>query len=381
VKKIYWRPRAVSRTALVLIALISLSGLSVVEHFSVVQKQPYYEEKMAASDLAARAMDRIYEARGRLGPEIDLTTDPAQSGLIGLPMSPVTSISGDLTSKQTTVNPNFAAVIVAMLKRAGVKEGDPVAVGCSGSFPALNICVYAALETLKTKPIVISSAAASQWGANLPDLLWIDMERLLVEDGIFETRSIAASVGGYEDRGLGLTDEGQRLVQQAIKRNGLPLIEVADFTQSINQRMQLYQKYAGRAPISAYVNVGGGTVSVGRSVGKRLFRPGLNQRPPGRLQRVDGVMPRFISQGVPVIHLVQIPQLAERYGLPIAPTTIPEVGEASVFFGSDYNKWLAAGMLIMVLGSLYGFIRSDVGFRLLRATRRQKDPGYLEPMI
>ncbi len=380
-RKIYWRPRTVSRTALVLIALISLAAVVLVENLRVEEQRPYAAEKEAASELAAEAMERIYFARLELGPEIDPLTDPAQSGLIGLPMSPVTSVSGDLTAKQTTLNPNFAAVIVEMLKGAGVKENDVVAVGCSGSFPALNICVYAALETLKAKPIVISSAAASQWGANVPHLLWIDMERLLYEEGIFTTRSLAASMGGYEDRGLGLTEEGQKMVVESIQRNNLPLLQAAEFTESIDQRIQLYQKHAGRLPIKAYVNVGGGTVSVGRSLGKKLFRPGLNRRPPGRLQRVDGVMPRLISRGVPVIHLVQIAELAERYGLPVAPPTMPEVGEAPVFVGLSYNRWLAAGALILIVGSLYGFIRSDVGFRLLRVTARRKDQEHPEPMI
>jgi poly-gamma-glutamate system protein len=380
-KKVYWRPRRVSRTALVLIALISLTGLFLVESFRVTQKRPYFAEKMAASELAAQAMERVYLARTQLGPEINPITDPAQSGMIGLSMSPATSISGDLTAKQTTANPNFAAVVIDMLKRAGVKEGDAVAVGCSGSFPALNICAYAALETLKTKPIVITSAASSQWGANVPNLLWIDMERMLQEEGIFQTRCVAASFGGYEDRGLGLTEEGRKLVKEVIDRNALPFIQPADFTRSVDQRMQIYQKHAGRSPIKAYINIGGGTVSVGRSVGKRLFRPGLNQRPPSRLQRVDGVMPRFIRQGIPVIHLEQITDVAERYGLPIAPTTMPEVGEASVFVGSDYNRWLTAAILVLILASLYGFIRSDIGFRLLRVTTRRRDRDYLEPMI
>ena len=35
-----------------------------------------------------------------------------------------------------------------MLKEAGVQEGDVVAVGLSGSFPALNICTYAACDVL-----------------------------------------------------------------------------------------------------------------------------------------------------------------------------------------------------------------------------------------
>ena len=44
-----------------------------------------------------------------------------------------------------------------------MKKGDAVAIGYSGSFPALNICVMAAVETLQLEPIGIASASASQW--------------------------------------------------------------------------------------------------------------------------------------------------------------------------------------------------------------------------
>jgi poly-gamma-glutamate system protein len=47
--------------------------------------------------------------------------------MIGLATSPITSTTGYLKVKQTTVNPNWAAVLVDMLKRAGVKEGDAIA--------------------------------------------------------------------------------------------------------------------------------------------------------------------------------------------------------------------------------------------------------------
>src|SRR5215208_6306034 len=182
-KKIYWRPRAVSRPALLLIALISVAGLIVVERWKVENPQPHLEEKLAAAKLAQQAFDVIKEARISVGPPIDKTIDPSESGLIGIPMSPVTTVIGDVSAKQTSVNPNFAAIIVEMLKEAGVQEGDVVAIGMSGSFPALNICTYAACETLKLKPLVISSASASQWGANVPALLWPDMELLLRKKG------------------------------------------------------------------------------------------------------------------------------------------------------------------------------------------------------
>ncbi len=380
-KNIYWRPRAVSRTALILIAVGSLVGLSLVENLKIIQHRPYHDQKMAASELAAQAMERIYYARLETGVTIDVSTDPTQSGMIGVPMSPVTSISRALSAKQTSVNPNFAAVVVEMLRRAGVETGDLVAVGCSGSFPALNICVYAAMETLEAKPIVISSAAASQWGANVPELLWLDMERILHKEGIFKTRSVATSIGGYEDRGLGMTDEGHQLLAEGIQRSQIEELKANTFEESIEDRLKLIRRRAGRKPIKAYINIGGGTVSIGRSLGKKLYDPGLNLRPPRHISRVDGVATRLGEDGVPVIHLVQVVELAQRYGLPVAPIVFPEVGEADVFSGKDYNDLLVSITLALIVISLYGFIRSDVGFRLLRVGTLKKDRGHLEPMV
>ena len=161
---------------------------------------------LAAARLAERGMDVIKRERQQRGHRIRRHFDPAASGLIGDSMTLVTSLPGNLRAKQTSVNPNFAAAVVQMLRQAGVKEGDCVAVGCSGSFPALNLAAYAALESMQVKPVVVASACASQFGANMPDMMWIDMERLLHERGLISFRSVAVSVGGSGDRGLGMSD-------------------------------------------------------------------------------------------------------------------------------------------------------------------------------
>lgn len=380
-KNVYWRPRAVSRTALALVALVSLGGIFVVENFRSEKGKPYYDDKLAASQLAEKAFDIVKNERLRRGISIDPETDPTCSGLIGIVMSPVTTKTGALASKQTTINPNFAAVIVEMLKKAGVKQGDVVAIGCSGSFPALNVSVYSALEVLKVKPIVISSATASQWGANHPELLWMDMENALYDLNLITFRSSATSIGGYEDQAVGLPDEAKRIIADAAKRNELKLIDAKSFEENIERRMAIYYKMAASAPVKAYINVGGGTASTGTAIGKRAFRPGLNLRPPTGIRNIDGVMPRFSKQGVPVIHLVQIQDIAERYGLPVAPVNMPTVGEGAVFLGAEYNRWLALGVLVTIFAGLYAFVRSSIGFRLLRSNGRTTGGTSLEPMI
>lgn len=379
--KIYWRPRAVSKTALLLISVLSLGGLVLVEHVRVEEKQAFHEEKFAAAEKTMKAFSTIRDARIATGHAIDLDHDPANTGLIGLPMSAITSISGALESKQTTINPNFAAVLIDMLAKAGVKEGDTVAVGMSGSFPALNIAVCCALETMKVKPLIIASAAASQWGANVPELTWLDMEKKLHDEGIISFRSFAATIGGHEDTGQGLSKEGLRLIDEAMLRNGIPLLDQKNsFEEIVDQRMDQFNRKAEGRAIKAYLNVGGGTISVGRSIGKKLFKPGLNLKSPQGVQKADGVMSRFSQKKVPVIHLVQVLELAEKYELSTFPTTLPEVGKANVFSSNEYSKVACVAVLITILGSLFAFIRSDFASRLLHKSASPKD-STPEPMV
>jgi len=379
VKKIYWRPKRISRLAMIAMAVISVAGLAGVERFKTLKPRPYREEMLIAAQKAARAMDEIRQVRSEMGP-IDASVDPIRSGLIGSAMTPVTSDSGFLAAKQTSINPNFAAVVVHWLKRAGVQRGDTVAVACSGSFPALNICVAAAMDAMGLRPIIISSASGSQWGANDPEFLWLDMERLLHERGLLGHRSVAASLGGQDDVGRGLSKEGVRALEQAIERNGLPRIASTGPEDSIARRMAVYRERAGNAPVRAFINVGGGTVSVGGPAGKRSFKAGLNlHRPSGGLP--DSVMARFSGEGVPVIHLVRIEQLAQEYGLPRQPQTRPAPGEGGVYCEEQYNRLLAGGVLIVILAGLYLFVRSALGHRLLQAYTRGKDELYHEPMV
>jgi len=272
-----------------------------------------------AARLAQRAFTAVREARERLVP-LDPELDPAGTGLIGLRRSPVTTVKGSLGAKQTTANPNWAALITELLQRAGVRRGDAVAAGLSGSFPALNIATLAALQALGARPVVIASVGASQYGANVPGLLWPDIERLLNEKGILRVRSVGLSLGGQLDRAGSLKREGRRMLREAIHRHGARMIRAPSFAESLEQRMKLYD--AG-GPIRVYVNIGGGAISVGTHRGKMAFRPGLSRGLPPDATEIDSVMTRFARRGVPVIHLIRISELSRRFRLPWRPRVPP----------------------------------------------------------
>ena len=377
-KKIYWRPQSTPLFAFVLIAAFSLAGMLAVERYRVEENRPAYQKKIQASRLALEAMEIVKDERLRRGLSIDTETDPANSGLIGSFVTPVTTDAGDLEAKQTAINPNFAAVTIELLREANVKEGDPVAVSFSGSFPALNIAVYAAIRTLHLRPTIISSVSSSQWGANEPEFLWVDMEHFLQEQGLFPFRSSAASLGGRLDRGREMTERSRQIALGAIERNGLILIRTKTLHEDIDERMAIYFK---EDPPKAYINVGGGRAAAGPRPFKVILKPGLLSSELPQNVRGDSVIVRFLRERIPVIQLYDVKRLAGHYGLPIAPAAMPPVGQGRVYYGTGYNKWLAAAVLLVIVLGLFVFSRSDWGFRILQVSSRREEIGPPEPMV
>ena len=380
-RKLYWRPPGVSRAALILVALLSLVALVAVEAFPVQRKQAFYEEKRRAARLAKQAMQAIKTEKQERGIAIDREADPAESGLIGAPLTPITSNTGYLNAKRTSVNPNFAAVFVELLGKANLKPGSHVGVGVSGSFPALNVAALAAIQELKLKPVIVASVAASEWGANHPDYTWLDMEKTLVDKKLFDARSVAASRGGIDDRGFGISKRGRTLLDEAIIRAGVHNIDSRSVRDAIDQRMDVYDEYAGKAGIRAYINIGGGTASVGTHVGKKQLKPGLNLARPRGGKLVDSVMLRFLDREVPVIHITGVVAIAKTYGLAVEPTQMPRVGVGSVYIKPEYNRWLAGAGILAVLAAMFAFIRRDVGIRLLTSGMKTRTRGQPEQMI
>ncbi|MBN2493163.1 MAG: poly-gamma-glutamate system protein [Deltaproteobacteria bacterium] len=361
-----WRPGKASRGTLVLVAGLSVLGYLLVQGLPEKRRKSYYTEKLDASRIMARGMEAIRRARVDIYARIDREHDPLGTGMIGSGLTPITSKEGVLAAKQTTANPNWAAVMVHLFKRAKLKEGDVVAMAFSGSFPSLNLASLAAAEALGLHPVIITSNSASRWGATDPQLTWLDMERLLFEKGITHHRSVAATMGGEQDRGGGLPPDGVQTLREVIRRNGVELLDPPDLPTSFDMRMNIYREEAANRPIACYVNIGGGAGSVGSTLVKKLFSPGLNRTTPqpGRLR--DSVMTRMSREGVPVINMVYIATLAPRYGLPVTPTQVPQVGEGGIYAAAGYNMllvWLTLGGLVIVI---FVLLRTDLRHYALR---------------
>jgi poly-gamma-glutamate system protein len=349
-----------------MVAAISLLGYLLVESLPEKTSQRHYRQKRKAAKVMEQGMEAIKQARISLFGRIDLEHDPNNTGMIGSGLTPITSKTGSLSAKITGANPNFAAIMVHLYKSAGLKEGDVVAIAFSGSFPALNLAALAAAEILKLTPIPITSVSSSGWGANNPQLTWLDMERRLFEKGVIQRRSVAASLGGERDRGGGIPPDGIRMLKEAIKRNGMEFIDPPDLTSSFDLRMNIYEEHAAGRPVACFVNIGGGAGSVGTPLVKKMFRPGLNPTTPhpGRLR--DSVMTRMSRQGIPVINLIYIDRLAKRYGLPVRPDRPPRVGEGGIFAALGYNITLTWIVLLCLIAVIFILLRMDYYHYFLR---------------
>lgn len=289
------------------------------------------EEMTRASQIMSNAAKVLRECQQKRGLILDAKSDVNQTGLIGLEFSPLTTSLGSLEAKRTTTNPNFAALLVFLLKEAGVNTGDTIAVGASGSFPALMVAVLSAAKAINVRTLMICSLAASQWGANNPDFHWLNMQNCLLQAGIFDTPPIALSIGGERDTGEGMSSEGLLLLKKEIQESGIVFINEPDLRQNVETKMRLYEEKAEDAELKAFINIGGSLSNLGEDSEILRLKPGLvkiRRFPPTEKR---GMLYEMAARKIPVIHLLYIKGLAQRYGLEWDPVPLPQPGEGSLY--------------------------------------------------
>jgi len=285
----------------------------------------------AASSLMARAAAALRDCRAARGIPLDPIPDPNGTGLIGVERSIITTSLGSLEAKRTTTNPAFAALVVSLLRQAGARRGDAVAVGASSSFPALIVATLAAAKVMGVEPLVISSLGASEWGANIPGFGWLEMEECLRREGLLAIEPIARTVGGEGDVGEDMDPAGRALIASRIRAGAIPILEGPSLERNVAARMEAYRQAAGARPIRAFVNIGGSWANMGTDPEVLKLEPGLARsvfvpRPDRR-----GVIQAMAAAGVPIIHLLNIKGLCERYGLPWDPRPLPASGHGRLF--------------------------------------------------
>jgi poly-gamma-glutamate system protein len=239
----------------------------------------------------------------------------ADHDLIGPEISDITTTLGDPASKRTSLHPSIAPLIVRLLKESGVRSGDTIAMGCSGSFPGLLIASLSASEAMGIEPRIILSLGSSFYGASDPDFTILDLHMFLYRSGFTGSQPVAVSPGG--DRDIGRDFEPavlERLIKKAEGYN-IPLIFEEDLVRNRKIRDSIIC-YGQPGSIKAFINSGGGHANMGTNSLSLLLKPGLVIKAPMPPQSDRGVIHDMLEKGVPVIHLLHMKGLATRYNIP-----------------------------------------------------------------
>jgi len=317
---------------------------------------------------AAENMEQSLKIISNYSSQHNLTRDNPedfrQTGMIGPEYSDLVTTIGDPEAKRTTINPNFAALIAHLLLEAGVKKGDTIAIGSSASFPALLIASLSASKALELTPIVIFSFGSSSFGASDPDFTLWDMYRLLLENQMIDFKPVAASFGGEDDTGNELDTALLNRIRISLKQEGIPLISESGLEKTCSVREQYYfNDHPHR--IKAFINSGGGFANIGSSATVLNIKPGLvrKARIPG--PEKQGMIHSMLKNKIPVIHLLFIKGLTQKYNLPWDPVSQPQITDQSVRFNGRHHP----GAFIISLIGLLWFSLVLIRFRMLYNSR------------
>ena len=350
---------AIQKTStLVILSAIALVSFVVSINSTTIDISPSYDMKIKAANLMKESMAELKNVRMEAGVFIDDENDPNETGLVGSPFSLITTDEGDLDAKLTTLDPNFSAGMVELMLRANLQKGDTVAILLTGSMPGANIAVLTAANAMGLIPMVITSVGASQWGANHADFTWLDMESILFNKGLINSRSVSASVGGRNDMCRLLSPAGREIIISNIENYNIPLIRKNRLAENIDERMKLFESFNKIKNYSAMINVGGGVASLGTSFNSKLLPAGIIRR--SDIQNIslqdggiEGVLPKFSKNNIPVLHILNIKSLTEQLGMPFAPIPLPEIGVGSLYAIERYNLLIAFISLSVICGSVF----------------------------
>lgn len=306
----------------------------------------------AEEHLAARTMEQAIgvlsqEAMTRGFPP-EPGEDPNHTGLIGLPYSSISTTLGSLPAKRTGAQPQAAALMVRLLRQAGVHRGDRVALDSSGSFPGFAIATLVAAKTLGAEAVSVTSIGASTYGANRPEFTLPDMIQVLVKHGILPRGPAAVSPGGESDFGRDMEGTALEAALARARANGAQIIRTRDLAADVAAKRAILDRHDRPRVL---VSVGGNWASAGTGEGV-LGRTGLvlpgefgSSGPTG-----TGLIQSYLREGIPVIRILDVQDLCVRTGLPFDPIPWPRNGLSQKML--PHPLLIALGPFLAILGAV-----------------------------
>ena len=321
-----FRPQIQRTRILFALAFVSLCLVYMVSNSKTYINNFNIDKKYLAVDIMVESINIIKKNKS-ISP-----SDIYKTGLIGDANSDITTIqykdSLILQSKIATTNPNFSAFIIDLLEESNLEKGDSVAVSMTGSFPGANIAVLSACKALGLNPVIISSLGSSSWGANTINYSWLEIEKKLNDNDILNYQSIGCSIGGENDLGDNLSDDGIELIEEIIAESDILFINESNLDKNISKKINLFDEIMN---YSAFINIGGNASSLGPGKGKGYIKGGIinpilkddsseiyfdNEN--SELFYKDfkkSISYHFLDKNIPVINIKNINSLLKDYGV------------------------------------------------------------------
>lgn len=338
------------RLSLILAFLIL--SLALIIQNSEVQKNVYYVQQVNAAEKMKACMDAVKAYKNNLGIPLS-NEDYFKTGMIGEPFNLITTTLGEVKAKRTTANPDMAALVVKMLHEVGLKKGDRVGLGFSGSFPALNIAVLCATDEMGLEMVPITSVGASTYGANNYALTFPEMMHHLYQEGLISTDSVIVSLGGDFDIGANTDPDKVDEIEKRLVKAGLNLSKEKDLMRNVQLRLRTYGSIECFIAVGGNITNGGITeeaITLGQGIldGNQYF---------GIVNEKSGIIQHYLSKQVNVINLLNIEKITLAYGMPFDPIELGEIGAGNIYYAITYPKLLISVVFVIGVSGLVFFYR------------------------
>ena len=348
---------------LIAISIILLVGIFAV-YFSAEKTAEEYEElQIRAAERMENAEAYLKERILSLGIEIE-EEDLNQTGLLGPEFTELTSTPGDENAKRSTLNPLFASAMIRYFYQAGLKKGDTIAIGATGSFPGFVIAALTAATEMGLHTELMASVGASMHGATRVEYNIFNIVEDLKKGGYADFDLLAVSPGSANDRGGGILEgmfyEGSaelslRLCEEAAAETGAEVIFKDTLEESIQRRLELYSD-----DVKLFINIGGASVNNGTSSYTLAFPRGLVLDPPKIPDTLNrGLNYEFAARGIPVINLLSVKQLCQDNNIAFDPVPLPSVFKGEKLQEVVYNKYIAVSTIVVAAAVLIWGIIDD----------------------
>lgn len=276
---------------------LSLAQIETVNRIEVAQSILYKKRNELVSPEILEELERV---------------DPNKTGLVGIEWSHLVTTPGSHEAKMLSCDPRWGLLICDWFEKAGVEPGSTVAIGSSGSFPGLMVAARIAAESIGAKPVVVGSLTSSNFGSTIPDFDLFEIDRILVEAGLFERPVTMMTPGGEEDRLYGFAKSDEELILSRLdyisKNSQTEVFIPEDLNQSIKKRSALLLETNNP---KLFINIGGNSANYGEGISALVLPKGFIDIMTYKSLNIEGdsVARRALERNIPVINLINLREI------------------------------------------------------------------------